>query len=374
MRIFGLIISGVANIVATVVNVVVWLALLVTSFSGYVNPEHIGWLGLLAMILPITVALVALTMLVDAIFFKWLAVPTGIIMALCMPAMVETYPLNFPGPNVNPDKSWTLLTYNIHVWRDMSGRYAGDRNPTAEYIMAQDADVICLQEAERFDTIKRYHITGETLARFHKQYPTIIQYGHSILMSKFPATLIPVESISKGNGRGDVTGYRVNVHGTDIDIFSVHLRSHYLSPENKALYHTITSLNADSTAMMAVQNLVVNKLSDGNMVRAEQSRELARFITDNAVDNVIVCGDFNDVPTSYPLKRLERIGLHQVWPAVGLGYQWTFNRDRFLFRIDHILWRGDFKPISVVKGRVRSSDHYPLKATFILRDNSKDKK
>ena len=366
MRIFGLIVVGVANIAATVVNLVVWIAVLTSSLSGCVNPEHIGWAGLLAMALPVTLGLLVVTMIVDAIFFRWLAVPTGIVLALCMPSMAEIFPLNFSGPKYDSENSWTLLTYNIHLWRDMSGKYEGDTNPTAQYILSRDADVVCLQEAERLDTISRRHLDREIIDEFAKKYPTIISSNHCVFMSKYPAVMLPLESISRGNGRGEVTGFRVNIRGHAVDIFSVHLRSHYLSPENKALYHDLTTLNTESHSMDDVQEQLVNKLSDGNIVRADQARQLANFIVDNSQRDVVVCGDFNDVPTCYPLRTLQKIGLRQVWAARGLGYEWTFNRDRFLFRIDHVLWRGDFYPLEVSKGRVKSSDHYPLEVTFTM--------
>jgi len=36
------------------------------------------------------------------------------------------------------------------------------------------------------------------------------------------------------------------------------------------------------------------------------------------------------------------------------------------FGIDHILYRGDLHPLSMHRGGLRSSDHYPLIATFYV--------
>ena len=71
---------------------------------------------------------------------------------------------------------------------------------------------------------------------------------------------------------------------------------------------------------------------------------------------------------SQTLKRLESIGMvhREVYPEVGMGYMSTYNRNRFWFRIDHVLYRGNLRPVSMERGKTASSDHYPLLTTFVF--------
>lgn len=45
----------------------------------------------------------------------------------------------------------------------------------------------------------------------------------------------------------------------------------------------------------------------------------------------------------------------------------TYNKHLFWFHIDQILYRGAIRPLSVKKGSLKSSDHYPLTAEFEFR-------
>jgi endonuclease/exonuclease/phosphatase (EEP) superfamily protein YafD len=112
------------------------------------------------------------------------------------------------------------------------------------------------------------------------------------------------------------------------------------------------------------------KLAAANLVRTEQVDTLIAGIHSIGGPNVIVCGDFNDVPGCTSLRNLTSIsGLKQVYPEVCCGPTYTFNTNRFYFRIDHVLYRGDLKPVEMVRGDIRCSDHYPLLTTFLLENN-----
>ena len=43
----------------------------------------------------------------------------------------------------------------------------------------------------------------------------------------------------------------------------------------------------------------------------------------------------------------------------------TYIDSRFYFHIDQILYRGDMRAVGIERGNIKSSDHYPLIATFL---------
>ena len=82
-----------------------------------------------------------------------------------------------------------------------------------------------------------------------------------------------------------------------------------------------------------------------------------------------MAGDFNDVPGCYTLEYLADLGFHNVYSEIGCGPDITYNSDRFYFRIDHVLYRGALQPLSIRRGRIRSSDHYPLIVDFAITEH-----
>lgn len=80
---------------------------------------------------------------------------------------------------------------------------------------------------------------------------------------------------------------------------------------------------------------------------------------------MVLCGDFNDVPGCYAVRALEKCGMHDAYAQTALGPTITYNLNRFYFRIDQTLYKGDFKAVSVERGALDSSDHHPLLTTYV---------
>ncbi|MDE6368731.1 MAG: endonuclease/exonuclease/phosphatase family protein, partial [Muribaculaceae bacterium] len=154
-----------------------------------------------------------------------------------------------------------------------------------------------------------------------------------------------------------------------VTIFNVHLQSFSLVPEDKEMFKKLTRLKGSETEIAQMRSHLVNKIREAAPQRVLDTEELIKYIRKFGGPNVIVCGDFNDVPGSYPLRMLADEHLKEVYPEVGFGPMITYNANRFYFRIDHILYKGDLTPLSMKRGSVKSSDHYPVIATFEIPDN-----
>ena len=76
--------------------------------------------------------------------------------------------------------------------------------------------------------------------------------------------------------------------------------------------------------------------------------------------DVIICGDFNDVPGCHAIRTFADAGFHSVYPSIGFGPMITYNARHLYFCIDHVLYRGALTPLYISKGTLKTSDHYPL--------------
>lgn len=81
-------------------------------------------------------------------------------------------------------------------------------------------------------------------------------------------------------------------------------------------------------------------------------------------------GDFNDVAGSYAYRTIRSCGLKDAYAQTAFGPTITYNASRFYFHIDQIFYRGNLRAVSIWRGKSRSSDHYPVSATFLWDDNT----
>jgi endonuclease/exonuclease/phosphatase family metal-dependent hydrolase len=94
-------------------------------------------------------------------------------------------------------------------------------------------------------------------------------------------------------------------------------------------------------------------------MRANQAHVIDREIRESRNPYIVVCGDFNDTPISYAYRTIKG-DLEDAFVESGSGMGISFNRYRFLFRIDYILHSKNMKAYNCTVGKLKVSDHYPV--------------
>lgn len=343
------------------------LSLFVTSYAGYLTPSSYRGACILVMVFPFALIAIGAVALLDLLLCRRALLLAVASVAGCIPAIWDYSPLNITSPRVGGDTpTFTLLTYNVSNFTDLTGRYPGDVNPTISYILRTNADIVNIQEAKSIGVDPKVHITAAQIDSLYRAYPYVVLSCYSqAVLSKYPVKVIDTGApVRSGN---EIAVFRINIEGEQVTLFDVHLQSYRLSKTDKDLYREITDLNkAERDKLGEVRTQLLSKIQAAAEGRERDVARLGRYINRYGGPNVIVAGDFNDVPGSYPLHYLSDFGLHEVYPKVGFGPMITFNSDRFYFRIDHVLYRGALKPLSMSRGRLRCSDHYPLLSRFAL--------
>ena len=184
----------------------------------------------------------------------------------------------------------------------------------------------------------------------------------TVAFSRTP--ILHISLPERRRSRGSVEAFRTLVDDKAILVFGVHMESIGLTTDDKSLYRRLTSMDVSKDEMSEVRSRLVSKLYDAYKNRAMQALFIKDYV-EQMGGNVIVCGDFNDVPGCRALRILESAGLKDAYAELGLGPTITFNASHFFFRIDHVLYNGDFKAVKIERGNVPSSDHYPFLTTFV---------
>ena len=151
--------------------------------------------------------------------------------------------------------------------------------------------------------------------------------------------------------------------GQDIILYNVHLASVGLEqPDYQALENP--DYEEGENLKSGLKN-IVRRLHYAYRRRTGQAEELKRHLARDS-GLVILGGDFNDVPQSYPYHLTDASMLDSFIEGGGHGFGNTFARGPLPLRIDYLWHSPGLKSRNYRVMKEELSDHYPLMADFIL--------
>ena len=240
-----------------------------------------------------------------------------------------------------------VLTYNTHR---MGMFKKPQENAVLQYLLQQDADIVCLQEVEVYKAscYLTLHELKHTLA---EKYPYTYfdfavynqrrQFGNAVF-SKYP--LVHKQTIrypSRGNisSRCDVI-----VAEDTLRLITNHLESNRLNRDD--------------------METIKQKYTTAHSARLEQTK-CVRAEMEKSPYPLLVVGDFNDLPVSTVYWNIRRWDMRDAFLSTSWGrYGATFVKGLFGVRIDYVLCSRSMHPVDCHVDRVAHSDHYPLSATI----------
>ena len=359
------------NILLTILAALTAFGLICAAYGGHIDPR-VWALPAVASLAFVPTLLVAVVMTLGcALLRSWraAAILAGALI-LTWPVTGVQAPVNLTSPT-SKGKTFRLMTYNVSIFND--------NGETLEYILTQDCDIVAIQEGSlctlHYDQLPQHKHLIEELDR---KYPYRSHGYHDLmLLSKWPYTVYADSTLRHGFGSLDDSSseyhfytkmFRIDVDGHEVRLLNVHLQSIGLKESDKQLYVDITRNNVQGgTGLRRARYSIISKLQSAARRRANEA-ELIRSVLDSIpAERTIVCGDFNDVATSFAHRTIAGADLRDAWADCGLGPTYTFHDHRMLFHIDHVLYGGRLRAIDINRHREGRSDHYPQIVTFELR-------
>lgn len=339
----------------------------VAAYGGYIPPTIWATPSVLALAYPYLALLTLVAGVVWLLCRRLLpAIACGVALVLGGGALLANLPISSSHSAAPGEKKFTLLTYNVMGGKDARrSAEAVNRSRTFEYILHTDADIVCMQEMYRPKVGETQGLTQDMMDSLTRRYPYMVTEpeGDLCLMSKYPATAI-------GNGSGTTDAncfalYKVRIGHRDLYVINVHLASYLLTNTERQVVTDIRGVRSARNSMRELKGSILQKLKTSYRNRAIDADKVRQAI--NSVSGpLVVCGDFNDVPASWTYRVIRGEDLRDAYSDTGLGLMVTYNLHGFYFHIDQILYRGALRALDVTKGKVDSSDHFPLLATFSL--------
>lgn len=349
MAFFGFITQFVRSILV-IANVVVIIAMCVCGYAGVVSPEHHPWLEGLVLAFPIPLMLNILFL------FLWLVVsPKHMLlpivgMVLCWFPIRAYCPVNFSKEEVDDD-CIKVMSFNVAAFNQCG---PGGVNATFDYMLSQDADIMCLQEAY-LGTKRRKDFDQRINGKYPYSFRMRKKGGETLAFySKFP--ILSHEQIEYPSDTNISGACMLDVWGDTLLLVNVHLRSTFLKKkEREEISEMIKRKKINNE-----ERTVMGKICEAAAHRAPQAEAVADYLERHKGMPTILCGDFNDPPNSYAYHCVAQ-KLDNCFQNVGTGIKWTFNHNDMRVRIDNIFCSQDLQPVKCeIDTKTDVSDHFPI--------------
>ena len=359
-------------------NLFAVLMLLVVYISVYINPAKfsiIAFAGLGYPLILLTNLLFVILWIFIRIKFSLLSVVFILLGWNHIGRLVQLNQKEEIDKNRRPVK---ILSYNIQnfVRQNISNtKYItkfDNQAKITKFINDQKADIICLQEMlyDRGDLQKYANEFGKKNKTPNYYYKNYFSVRKQILDGIAIFTRFPV--INKGYLEYDektIGIYNDLVIASDtFRLYNLHLASIHFRKEE---YDFISDLpNQQDQEVIKKHSLqVISKITTAFIKRGYQVDIVGKHIKSSPYP-VIVCGDFNDTPSSYAYRKITS-GLTDAFVESGKGFGVTYAGESFpSFRIDYIFHDEVFESCRFTRHKISLSDHYPISCYLVRKKDT----
>ena len=336
-------------------NVATIVMMLLVGLADRVNPTAHPMLSCAGLVFPVFAIINA------AFLIFWLCVkPLRVVIpalgfiAAYAPMRIYT-PLNLR--QTPPEGALKVLSYNVFLystWED-----ADAPCPIADYIVRQDADIVCLQEAGAWGA-KARHLDSLYAAHYAYRDSSARADGNDRLdiLSRFP--IVGKEVIHYPSSTNHSVAFRLKMKTDTVTVIINHFQSIGFTQEEKKQFKTMVKGDIKREQARRESRRIVHRLASAAAIRAPQVDAVARYIDSRPNEKFILTGDFNDSPISYAHRTLAR-RLTDCYVATANGPGISYHYNGFFVRIDNIMCSASFTPYACrVDDTIKASDHYPI--------------
>lgn len=347
--------------------------IMIMSLIGTVlSPENFLIPAYLTLFFPVIIAFNIGFVVFWILARKWFFLLSLSLLLFSATQINDTFPIHFGKTETNNSKkNIHLLTYNTMGSGELKKHTKRRPNKVIQYILDSNADIVCLQEFTV--SSNEEYLTHEDIIRIFKKYPfKHIQYNYTertkqsgeAIFSKYP--IVNKQKVDFNSGFNGSIFSDIKIDGKVIRLINNHLESNKITENDKKMPIKLKD-DFNTETLSGVTHNFSRKLGIAYKIRAQQADAVAKVIAESPY-KVIVCGDFNDVPSSYAYTKIKG-KLKDVFSEIGSGFGWTFNEKLYHFRIDYVLCDlTAFTPIKFKVDKVNYSDHYPVLCDINIKD------
>ncbi|MBC8320656.1 MAG: endonuclease/exonuclease/phosphatase family protein [Bacteroidetes bacterium] len=347
------------------INLVAGIVLILSNLAEIIPPSQNTWIQALGLIYPIII-IVNLAFLISWVIAKSkFAVLSFIFILIGFNNIFNNFQITLLNSVNKQAGEIKVLSYNVQNFGEKNNNNSAivTKSRIIKFLLKQDADIVCIQEYHSsnnslYEPLKEIRDTLSSHSYYYESYfnPKHNQLSGLVTFSKYNA-------INKG--RLKFKGSRTFGIYTDVvlnedtvRIFNIHLASIKLVPGDLDF---VVKPEADNSEILKNHYLeIYRKLAQAFNLREKQLKYLINKINLTKYD-IILCGDFNDTPSSWVYSQLEKY-MTDTFVKKGIGVGRTYAGPLPFLRIDYILTGKRFSTHGFTRHSLKESDHYPISA------------
>ncbi len=358
-------------------NVVVVLILLAGFFAAFVPPDENWMMAFAGLAFPYVFFINLLFIPLWLLIRKKYALLSIIFVVVCWGRINGYYQFG-SGSDTSAGKndikifSYNVRLFDLYNWKkekiskEAFGMFSLIKESEPDLLFIQEYHAGISNKINIPDSIHKYSGLKYSHISLAKYKNKVRPYGIATF-SRWP--IIAKGVIRFSENPANVCIYSDIARDKDtIRLFNVHLESIYFSKEDYLFVNDFMASSEEQKKISRGLISISRKLKTAFIRRAEQIRNVTREIEKSPYP-VIVCGDFNDTPSSYTYQQISAL-LDDSFVKSGRGMSKTYTGPWPSFRIDYIMHdRNRFATEKYKRIKVNYSDHYPITST--LSDKSK---
>ncbi len=347
-----------------IVSAMIAMCLLVSVSAGYFPPGKawiIAFFGL--AFIPILILNFIVLIFWIIVRIKYAFIPF-IAILISSPVFFHVFSFQFSKQNANETDSGSikLMSYNVRNFDLYNWEHNSDtKSNIYKMLVDEQPDILCFQEFYSSGFYKGWSnekdITKLLNLDYHyfKKTNTVEKYEHwgMCTYSRYP--IIGKGSVIINGKESKACIYTdIKTPARVVRVYNVHLQSFHLNYKD---YEAIGFEN-DSALNLKAGKSIFSKMKKTYVTRGAQVQVVAKHIRASPYP-VFVCGDFNDVPSSFTYNSL-RGNLQDAFLEKSWGIGFTYDYWLPIFRIDYLLIdpRWNINSFKVIGEDL--SDHYPV--------------
>lgn len=340
------------------------LALLLSVLAGFISPRAFWPIAFLGISFPILFLLNLVFVLYWAMQLRGWAALSAFVLLLSVNNFLGNVQFNFT--ERTPDKKdikildYNSMLFDLYNW----SHNAHSRNTILTMLQEESPDILCLQEFYTSEEKGDYN-NGDTLQKLlkannmHVEYTTTLRkYDHwgVATFTKYP--ILRKGKIAFNTNSNNLCIYTdVLINGDTVRIYNLHLASISFGKKDYELIKDIGNNQVSDPELKQSRN-VMRRLKNGFIERSGQVNSVAAHMS-TCRYKIILCGDFNDTPSSYAYHVLSK-SLKDAFRESGSGIGKTYHGSLPFLRIDYILHDKSFSANNYRIIPESLTDHYPV--------------
>ncbi len=345
------------------------LVLVCANLAPFISPQTFWPLAFLGLAFPLVFVLNFVVLLFWSLRKHknaYISLAAFVFSMWNVPSFVQINSRNVPSADTN--KQLKIVSFNTHYMGayDYNG---GDSGFFFRMLDTLQPDIICLQEFANLGG----NYEKPMFKRFFKQYSTFFNVNADAINKTFPTgygvcifSKYPI--INKGyleleNQNSNLTVFADVLVGKDtVRVINTHLKSIVFDKEDYKTYEELQEAE-DSPESYKLKRILF-KLKYAFQNRSKQADKIREKLNKSPY-KVILCGDFNDSPTSYAYHTI-RGHMKDAFKESGMGMSRTYIGKMPSFRIDYILHDPSWNSYHYKTNTLNFSDHKMISCTLLL--------